>query len=401
MLNKSVLYFLGIVLVVFQSACAQKILTEKEAIEAALSRNPQMKIASLKIEKQQSLKSTGVSLPNTEILFQAPTGTEFRPGILQQFDFPTVYGKQVSVYKAGIEVAKADQQITKNSLIYNVRTTYNQVNFLIEKYNTLRRQDSIFDDILKINELRYNVGQISNLEKINGEAYYKQIQFNLLQTYAALQYGKIQLSILIGSPEDNSITAQGKLEKIIDYTVEFSPDTTFASNPLTAYYLQQQKQTQKLLQVEKNKRLPGIVVGYLNQAGTSDPTLYRLQVGVTLPLWYWTYKGKIAAARKDVEILQSQSKLNNYSLKGEYAKELAKFKQYQTAVQYFETVGRAQASEILKSARESFRLGSISYYIYLQNINQAFQIELNSLEALKNYNESLIALQYLLGNTNY
>lgn len=398
---KKILFVSTITILNTISLFSQGLLTEKDAIEMAKKLNPQMQVAALKIQKQEKLKGSAYSIENLEILFQAPTGSEFRPGVMQRFSFPTVYAKQVGLQKTNIAIAQSEQEITINNLIFAVRLSYNNLNFLTEKYNTLRRQDSIFNDIIEINDIRYRVGQISNLEKINGEAYYKQIQFSLLQTLAALQNERIQLAILVGRPEDSTITSVGKLVKIIDYEVNQIPDTTFETNPLTKYYIQTIKSSKNMLSLERNKRMPGFVLGYLNQAGSDTRLDYRFQFGITLPIWYWTYGSKIGASKKDVEINQSQARLNNYQLKGEYSKELAQLRQYSTAVQYFETVGNTQAQEIIKSARESYRLGSISYYFYLQNLNQAFQIQLNSLEALKNYNQSIISLQYLLGEQKY
>jgi outer membrane protein TolC len=384
----------------YQGLMAQsRVLTEKQAIDLALSLNPQIQIAALKVDKQKRLKTSAYTLDNIEVILQAPQGTDYRPSILQRINFPTVYTSQSRLQKINVKLAESEQKIVSNNLIYAVRTSFNNLNYLIEKYKTLKFQDSIFSDIININEIRYRVGQISNLEKINGEAYYKQIHFNLLQTYASLQNEKIQLAILIGTPEDTTITTEGKLTKISDYEVNLIPDTTFETNPLTTFYEQNIKASKGLLQLERNKRLPGFVFGYFQQDLQTNPR-YNLQVGLTLPIWYWSYGAKIAASKKEVEISYSQSRLNNYQLKGEYSKELAQFRQYKTAVEYFETVGNIQANEILKAAKESYRLGSISYYFYLQNLNQAFQIQLNSLEALKNYNQSIITLQFLLGNTN-
>jgi len=378
----------------------QTILTEKEAVELSLKNNPQMKVAGLKIEKQERLRGAAVSFDNLEVIMQAPIGDEFRPAILQRFSFPTVYTNQVKIQKNNIEIARSEEGITTNNLIYNVRTTYNSLNYLAEKYKSLRRQDSIFQDIIDINIIRYQVGQISNLEKINGEAYYKQIQFNLLQTVASVQNEKIQLAILIGRPQDTSVTSAGNLIKIVDYEVNQLPDSSFDTNPLTQYFQKQRLATKSQLSLEKNRRLPGLVVGYFDQS-TYKSSVYRFQFGITLPIWYWTYGSKIGAAKKDVEIVQAQSTYNNYQLKGEYSKVLSQLRQYRTAVTYFETVGNDQSKEIIKSAKESYRLGSIGYYIYLQNLNQAFQIQLNSLEALKNYNQSIITLQYILGEQKY
>jgi cobalt-zinc-cadmium resistance protein CzcA len=73
------------------------------------------------------------------------------------------------------------------------------------------------------------------------------------------------------------------------------------------------------------------------------------------------------------------------------------YKQYSQILDYFETIGTKQSKQIIESAQKSFRSGAISYYFYLQNIDQAFQIDLGYLDALKNYNQSVINLLYIKG----
>lgn len=401
MFNKKISFVLLFSYVFSNTEAQNMLLTEKSCIETALQNNLQIKIADFKIEKQQKLKGSTVNLPNLEILIQAPDGKNFRPGFMQGIEFPTVYTSQNKAQKVNIKVAEAEKGISTNILIYNVRTSFNELKYATEKFNILKSQDSIFAEILNINEVRYRVGQISNLEKLNGEAYYKQIQFNKMQSKAELQNSKIQLSILMGKPNDTTYNYAGKIVKIIDYQIQNQPDTNFASNPITNYYIQQKSLNKSLLKVEQNKRIPGLMFGFLNQAESNTALRYYFSAGVRLPIWYWAYGSKISAAKKDVEIINSQSQYANYAIKGEYTKELALYKQFSAAVDYYENIGLAQSNEIIRSAKESYRLGSIGYYVYLQNINQAFQIQLSYIESLKNHNKSVLALQYLLGNQVY
>jgi cobalt-zinc-cadmium resistance protein CzcA len=71
--------------------------------------------------------------------------------------------------------------------------------------------------------------------------------------------------------------------------------------------------------------------------------------------------------------------------------------QYKDNLNYFETIGLAEADEILRSSRESFRLGSITYYQFIQNLDLSYTLRQNYLETLRNYNQSLNSLIYLRG----
>lgn len=389
------------VLLVSNANAQNTFLTEKICIETALQKNLQMKVADLKIEKQQKLKASTINLPNLEVLIQSPNGTHFRPGFMQGIDFPTVYTSQYKSQKNYIKVVESEKVISSNTLVYNVRTSFNDLKYATEKYTILKNQDSIFSEIVSINEIRFRVGQISNLEKLNGESYYKQIQFSKMQSQAELRNSKIQLSILMGKPNDTTFLYDGKITKIVDYEIQSQPDTSFALNPITNYYNQQKTYNNSLLKVERNRRIPGLMFGFLNQANENTDLQYYFSAGLRLPIWYWAYGSKISAAKKDIEIIDTQSKYTNYVVRGEYTKEFASYKQYASAVAYFETSALIQSNEIIRSSKESYRLGSISYYVYLQNISYAFQIQLNYIESLKNHNKAVLALQYLIGNQAY
>jgi hypothetical protein len=85
-------------------------------------------------------------------------------------------------------------------------------------------------------------------------------------------------------------------------------------------------------------------------------------------------------------------------LNTEYAKAQADYRQFQDNLAYFETTGLPEAAEILRNSKESFRLGSINYYQYLQNLELAYSLRQNYLETLRNYNQSIITLTYLKGD---
>jgi outer membrane protein TolC len=189
--------------------------------------------------------------------------------------------------------------------------------------------------------------------------------------------------------------------------IEETPvDTTYLiKNPLLTFTRQNELLSKKMLQVERSKRIPGFVGGFLNQGNDATPLAARVRVGITLPIWQWTFQGHINAAKKGIEIAQTQRQLNAYQLNTEYAKALADYRQFRDNLEYFESVGIREAEEILRNAKESFRLGSINYYAFLQNLELSFTIRQNYLETLKNYNQSVLNLLYLKGelltNANY
>jgi outer membrane protein TolC len=391
--KKSIFLFL---VLLTEIGYAQKAISEKEVIDMALQNYPLIISSSLKIEQQKSLIPSYLNLPNTEVLIQAPTGNEMRASILQMLDFPTVYAAQKKSLQTQVSIAETEKETNINLLKFNVKTSYNNLSFSIERERVLKRYDSILSDLLEVNEIRYRVGQIAILEKINGEAKYKIVQNQLRQALTERKNNQFQISLYLGKPGDSTYVPSSKFAKTtIPVTINFE-DTVMEHNPIFSLYKKQIEFSKSTLNVERQKQLPGLMFGYFNQSTNTSP-YYRLNYGITFPLAIWSYRAKVKSAKKGVEVAQMQSNLINNKLYSDFVQALSMYKQYSQILDYFETIGTKQSKQIIESAQKSFRSGAISYYFYLQNIDQAFQIDLGYLDALKNYNQSVINLLYIKG----
>ncbi len=390
-----------------QVPATSKPISLNEALATALARNPEMTIATKRIEQQEVLKPAAINLENPIVRFEAPNGDQMRGGIYQNLDFPTVYTAQLKAQQKRVELAVAEKDITTNGIVYRVKTAYNDLQFFTARYNLLRRMDTVYDDIIRVNDVRYKVGQIGNLERVNGESQYKRIQYNLKQATAELSGAKAQLAALLGRTNDTTLVPDGPLVKITDLSLGYLADTAaYVGNPIFGFNQRNINLNQQLVRVEKNKLLPGFVLGFFNQADLRDNDKfpngqiqfrYRLQYGLSLPLWAWSYKANISGAKKAVEIAQSQAQSTILQINAEYTKAIAMYKSATENLRYFDNVGLRESQEIIRDARTSYRLGSITYYQYLQNLELAFQIEMNHLFTLKDFNQAIIYLRYLRG----
>lgn len=364
------------------------------AKQLALEKHPQMQVAESNLKRQRQLLPTAFEVINPEFLFQSPDGLTMRPSVLAWLDFPTFYYHRSKALNNQVGLAETEKMISKNLLLYQVEESYNRVQFLIARRNILYRQDSLFSAILDINNLRYEIGQISNLERINSEARYRSVRNSLQQTEAALVAAKLRLANIIGSPGDSSITPDHALKAYPLLTV--MPGLVM-NNPFVDYYTKQMKLSERMLKMEKARAFPGIMLGYFNQATPSDRSLYRFQYGITVPVAFWSYRARIASANTGRTVAEKQYQANLYKLNDEYLKALSDYRQYREALNYFEQIGIQQSHQLLEAASESFRLGSITYYQYLQNLQQIFEIDLGYVDALNQFNEASIILNFITG----
>ena len=75
----------------------------------------------------------------------------------------------------------------------------------------------------------------------------------------------------------------------------------------------------------------------------------------------------------------------------------AETRKWQDALDFYEKTGLQQAGEILRIAQTAYSRGEIGYVEFLQNTAQALDTRLGYLDALHNYDRSVIEINHLKG----
>ena len=76
-------------------AWAQRVVVRLDSAERqALRLHPRLRQSAQEIAEQRALRRGSFSLRNPDLLFSAPTGYQWAPGVVQTIDFPTVYQRR-------------------------------------------------------------------------------------------------------------------------------------------------------------------------------------------------------------------------------------------------------------------------------------------------------------------
>lgn len=390
----SVFLFLAIAL----SSKGQVSVTLDSAIASALRTHPQVQFSQQETEQQKALKRGSFNLENPSLGMEAPYGKKFEVALQQNFQNPVIYIQQAKLGKENILLSEQNQQVTKWQLIRNVRIAYLNLQYAEIRAKQLTYQDSIFRNLSVAAERRYNAGDAGLLEKVSAETKSKEIENLLKQTNAELQNAQFQLQ-LITSLKDGNIRSNNELIKsTATIPNEIRLDSlVITQSPLLKYFEQNTLVNKQNLRLQKSKVLPGLSIGYLNQVGPDQPTNFRIRYGITLPLWFWNYSSQIKAAKYQYQMSQSQYAIAQKTYSAEYTQALNDFSKYTGSLNYYEQTGLKQAETIISTSKRSYDAGEISYVIYMQSLNQAFEIKLNYIETIRDYNQSIIELNYLKG----
>lgn len=388
-----IVFLLGIISL---PAVAQKVLTESEAVSKALANNKNIQAASLQVKQQQQLLKSAINLPNPDFFWESPTGNFYTGSITQSIEFPTVYSNQYRLQKQQIDVAQKGKQLTEAELKYRVKVLYLEVQYADSLTRQLYIQDTLYEKIMLSAIRQFKAGQIDYLQQTFTETQYGEIHNQYRQSLTKASSLKSQLQWFTGIKD--SISVEPLIIIITPPQSSFIPDSTaFFANPAVQLLQQQENVAKQNIALQKSKALPGLAFGYFNQGERSSKFYNRFRLGVTIPLWFGQYKGNINAAKTEQQVIQNKQQGLQQELSAQVINANSEMQTNWQSVQYYQQTGLRKAQEVITTSQRFFVSGEIDYISLLRNSNDAYTVYQKYLEAVRNYNLSVINHKYLMG----
>lgn len=369
---------------------AQKILTEQQVIDTTVNSNYLLANALLKIEAQKALQKTSWNISNPEVLIEQNPFESLTLSVEQVFDFPTLYVKQGKLNKEKVVLSELEFSLEKNELIKNIRQLYLQVQYTTLKLSYLQIQDSIFQQVKNATIRLFEAGNADYLQKIFAETKYGGVHQLYVNNQAELVRLKQNIFLLTGVQYEFTVTELIKLNPKSDSIL-------ITENPLYLYAKQNIDVAKWQYQVVRESALPNILLGYTVPLQENAVYVPAFKAGISIPLWYNSYRGYNMAARAEISIAENNMNAQEQNILLQKASVLAAFFSNEQTLKYYEMEGLRNANEVIKTATRLNEVGEIDIMNYLRTLSEAFEIRLNYIETLRNYNSSVIEIDYLNG----
>ena len=130
-------------------------------------------------------------------------------------------------------------------------------------------------------------------------------------------------------------------------------------------------------------------------SGSQRPIGY--QFGLTIPIWRRQNRSRIAAAKTGIEIARAEQELSQQKINAQYRQALSNYQRELQTLGYFNNTALPQARAIVETSQRLFQGGELNYIESLRNLQTAFDIFFDHIDAFRNYNETVIQLNYLNG----
>lgn len=371
--------------------------TLEQLQQIALENNLGLKASDLQKAEAEALIGSAFSFPKTHIYYEndenniAPNNLPLDIyGIQQDFLFPTVYFSQRELNKQQFEMQSSQFELQKRKISGMVAAAYFQFQYQRNREGVYKKLDSLYQNFAHAAQRRFELGETNYLEKITARAKQQKLETDYRQSKEDVQIAIERLKTVVQSKDSLhlEILPLEKLELNL---------TNMEGHPELDYYQNRTEFFQAKRSVEKQQLLPDFSLSYsLGTNSALNENLYKYQVGVKIPLLFGGNASRIKASKIAVEISEQQAadfKIHLNSKRAQLLKELSK---YEEALKYYEEEGKSLSNEILKTADGSFKNGEIDFFQYIQSLENVYEIELQYLENLNNYNQTVLAINYLI-----
>lgn len=416
--RKSIKTLTGVLLLilvpsVFKVTSAQnhQKLSLQDAIRISLDNNLSIRSATYTVEEQKALKGASWDIPKTVIEGQYGQFNSFRKdnsfAISQSFAFPTVYINQNRLSTANISSAGWQCSIAKLEVSIQVKQVYWQLGYLYSRRRLLEYQDSLYSGFLHAAELRAKTGETNHLEMITARSQSLEVKNQLNQVIidVGIYHRKLQNLLNSDHPVSPSDTVLHRIDLVLT-----QDSLALLSNPALGYIRQQVAVSRINKQLETSRMMPDLSIGYFSQTiqGAQDidgiPQYFGLgsrfaglQAGISIPLWFGPSVSRSKAAKIQEKASLSNADYYTGTLKSNYSSLTDEFKKYSSSVDYYEQQAIPEANMIIEQSTRSYKAGALDYLDYVITLNRALDIKNNYLEALNNYNQTLINIDFITG----
>ena len=388
-----------------------KVLTLHDAIQTALDNNLAVKSAGLSTDASKSLKGAAFDLPKTSVDGQYGQFNSFADdnsfSVTQSFELPFIYINKLKLAKANIKSSELKYDIVRLQTATEVKQLYWNHVYLLSKKSLLEFQDSLFRRFRRAAELRAGTGETNRLEMVTARSQSMEIGNRLFQVRSDIGINSHKMMVLLNIPV--LPVPYDTILKRID-TILSSDSIAVKENPSLGLIVQQAEISGLQKKIERNQALPDLNIGYFSQTmiGSQeiDGTLrdfgsgYRftgVQAGISLPLWFPQYVSRSKAARISEEAARTDAAYYRQVLSGRLNSLIDELQKYSSTVSYYESQAVPEAQMIIKQADLSYRAGALDYLDYVLTLNRALEIRQNYLDALNNYNQTEISIEYIYG----
>lgn len=387
-----------ILLLLLSSVYAQQPIVLEKAVNIAHKNSRIAKNSALVTAYQEQLKNSYLDIPQTAVTGEYgrinTLHNDYKIGVSQSIAFPTVYNRRKDWLQEQWKEAVIREDLTKAQLEKSVSEVFYQLLILQEKEKLLLKADSSFAQFLEKATNRLHLGEANVLEKSSAEVQRAQIAIQLKELRNTQAIALLQFQLLLNTAEEY-IPAGNIAEPVVDFSLA---ENVIDQHPEVAVYQQRIANAIAETKWEKSKLLPDLSVGYYTQTMNDiNKNLFSsVQVGIGIPIFTKGQRALVKAGQQKIAIAENEYQHQTALLQSKFRQTILQYQNHLEIVKNYQEVQIPNANLIIGTSEKQFANGEIDYLQWSVLNNQAINIQINYIEALQLFNETIIELNYIL-----
>ncbi|WP_276134267.1 CusA/CzcA family heavy metal efflux RND transporter [Polluticoccus soli] len=370
-----------------------------DAFEIALQNNLQLRSRDIAVQRSRALSGTYFDIPKTGVFFE---NEDLRPsdhqgilkiGLSQSIDWPGVYKAKRSLLQEQLRAVSYTKQLQALEIKRELQTAYYTLWYHQNRKQVLTTLDSFFHESAKIAQLRAHAGESPGLDSISANARSQEVHLQKRLIDKDIQSQQAILNAILHS--DISYLADEMPLSKVPFDLDMQPT---ADHPALLKQQQEIAIANADVRVARSGLMPDFSGRFFSQRlyGMLNPySGFSVTVGV--PIFGLNgYRNKIRASQLERDYQQTLYDYEKVLLQTRFSQSRLQLQKQLERVEYYEATGLQQAEKIVTAANLAYRGGEISFAELSQYLMQALDIRRNYLDALNEYNQSIIQLNYYL-----
>ncbi len=395
---------IAVVLIVFGLSFSQNTMAQdttftlQQAIALAKENYPANNMAKLVVEKQKALKATAYDFGTTTIytgkeeVGNGELGIQNKIGFEQSdIDLFGIPAKSKLANKR-VDLALSAQSLTEQKIVKDVSIAWYKTLYAKRQLDLYKELDSLYSNFEKAAQIKYKTNATSKIEYLSASAKYKQLKVEIKMAESNYLMALQNLNRYLLYPK--TFDVDGKMKKNIIIPMQDS----LSDNPVLDYYAGNTELAKSNWKAEKSGFLPKLNLGYKMQSIDGISGFNAWQVGVSVPLLFFSQNGKTKASRINYEIAGQEYQQKSIEINTQYRQKYNRYLAFKDLIDYYKNEALPLADEQIKASTLAYKSGSISYVQFIQNIEAAIMIKKDFLQQEEKLFELITEIKYLTGN---
>jgi outer membrane protein TolC len=325
-------------------------------------------------------------------------------GVSQSVEFPTNYFLRGSKYSIEKDIAENEFALVRLSVVSEVKKAYFNVLALQKQIEIARENCTIADNFVKKAEVRFSVGEGTNLERLTAKVNHSEAlsTIEIQKNHLVAAFAELNFALGFGKGESKAyhltdtlafITFEFTIGNLLDEAAAVNPQLKAAALRVDSYSAEKSLAWSSLL--------PNFNIAYFNKQIRDDARgYYGASFGIGIPLWFMLdQRGRIKEASANVSAAKSELQTAYNAVHAKTQAAFAEFRHEEKQVQLYIKDILPQAEEVFRIAEKSYAAGEITYIEFLQAQQTLINSSGSYADALLSYNLSIVAIEEAIGKT--